>query len=130
MNKQEIETAVEIIASDKKAFEAVNHGGFTNKIKAFKSAISALEQQLTNGWIPVSERLPELPDGRSCMNLNATILSPSGLRNAVPLTWELKRGEPTWCYLGRKTDWNVIAWQPLPEPWKEVSELEKVFNRR
>jgi hypothetical protein len=77
---------------------------------------------LTIGWIPVSERLPQLPDGKSFIPLNVTILAPSGLRNTVQMTWELKRGKPTWCYLGETSDWNVIAWQPLPEPYKGVSE--------
>ena len=85
-------------------------------------AIQALEKQLNNGWIPVSERLPQLPDGKSFMPLNATILAPSGLRNTMQMTWELKRGRPTWCYLGAVSDWNVIAWQPLPEPYKEEKE--------
>ena len=75
--------------------------------------------QQANKWIPVSERLPQLPDGKSFMPLNVTILAPSGLRNTVPMTWELKRGKPTWCYLGEASDWNVIAWQPLPEPYTE-----------
>ena len=79
-------------------------------------------ESLNNRWIPVSERLPQLPDGKSFMPLNVTILAPSGLRNTVPMTWELKRGKFTWCYLGEASDWNVIAWQPLPEPWKESVE--------
>lgn len=77
------------------------------------------KKQLTNGWIPVSERLPQLPEGKSFMPLNATVLAPSGLRNTVQMTWELERG---WCYLGEIFDWNVIAWQSLPEPWKESVE--------
>ena len=76
------------------------------------------EKGKQDSWIPVREKLPQLPDGKSFMPLNATILAPSGLRNTVQMTWQLKRGKPTWCYLGETSDWNVIAWQPLPEPWK------------
>lgn len=76
------------------------------------------EKAMQDRWIPTSERLPQLPDGKSFMPLNATILAPSGLRNTVQMTWELKRGKPTWCYLGGTSNWNVIAWQPLPEPWE------------
>ena len=90
--------------------------------KANLVAIEVLEKQLNNGWIPTSERLPQLPDGKSFMPLNATILAPSGLRNTVQMTWELKRGKPTWCYLGVTSDWNVIAWQPLPESWEGEEE--------
>lgn len=76
------------------------------------------KQAMQDEWIPVSERLPQLLDGK-IMPLNATILAPSGLRNTVQMTWELKKGKPTWCYLGGASDWNVIAWQSLPEPYKE-----------
>ena len=130
MNKQEVEMAIKQLKNDIDTVICVYKDTMLGKskehfIKCYETAINALTHQLTNGWIPVSERLPELPDGRSSMNLNATILSPSGLRNAVPLTWELKRGKPTWCYLGLKTDWNVIAWQPLPPEYKEVSDAER-----
>lgn len=43
----EIMEAIEIIKRDKKSFEMVNHGGFTNKIDAFDFAIKALENQIT-----------------------------------------------------------------------------------
>ena len=77
------------------------------------------EKAMQDRWISVSEGLPQLPDGKSFMPLNVTILALSGLRNTMQMTWELKRGKPTWCYLGKASNWNVIAWQSLPEPYKE-----------
>lgn len=95
-----------------------------NKVEIVKLSealihLKCITEQQDDRWIPVSERLPQLPDGKSSIPLNATILAPSGLRNTVQMTWELKRGKPTWCYLGKPSNWNVIAWQPLPEPYKE-----------
>lgn len=111
--------------ADRKAFNGeVELANGILKAKCFidQECTAIEEQQLNNGWIPASERLPQLPDGKSFMPLNATILAPSGLRNTVQMTWELKRGKPTWCYLGAVSDWNVIAWQPLPEPWEGEEE--------
>ena len=84
--------------------------------------LKGMTEQQDNRWIPTSEKLPQLPDGKSSIPLNATILAPSGLRNTLPLTWELRKGEYVWCYFGRICDWNVIAWQLLPEPWKGEEE--------
>ena len=73
-----------------------------------------------NSWIPVSERLPKLKENQNYINVDATIEYQSGDRTVVPLTWERKgrNKKPTWCFFGRISDWNVIAWMPLPEPYK------------
>ena len=64
-----------------------------------------------NGWIPVSERLPEASgtyqvtcmDGRIYRSTYAKFQS------------KLKRWELT----GARAYWKVTAWMPLPEPYKE-----------
>jgi hypothetical protein len=60
-------------------------------------------------WIPVSEKLPESDDDvivtcKSCRT--GKKFTSTDYRNC-------KTGE--WSYFGR----DVIAWQPLPEPYKE-----------
>lgn len=107
MNKQEIEIAIEIIASDKKAFESVNHGGFTNKIKAFELAISVLEQQLTNGWISVYEQLPEI---------NTEVLA---TYSSGDMSVDFIQNDGDWFWEDREEGLEVIAWRPLPEPYTE-----------
>lgn len=62
-------------------------------------------------WIPVSERLPESDDDvivtcKSCRT--GKKFTSTDYRNC-------KTGE--WSYFGR----DVIAWQPLPEPYREES---------
>lgn len=67
-----------------------------------------------DGWIPVSERLPEVPEGTEdvyCPEFNVTIKGASKattLKHAPDGTWFDDSGEV----------YNVIAWQPLPEPYK------------
>lgn len=73
-----------------------------------------------NGWIPVSERLPEVPEGTEdvyCPEFNVTIKGASKattLKYAPDGTWFDDSGEV----------YNVMAWQPLPEPYRpeEVEE--------
>jgi hypothetical protein len=54
MNKQEIETAIEFLQ------RYLDDEVYTEQcISTHMMAISALTQQLNNGWIPVSEKLPK-----------------------------------------------------------------------
>ena len=74
----------------------------------------------TGGWIPVSERLPKEEDYRPCWGL------PDGC-----VMWQTDNGDIGfgWYYDSTKC-WSdiydhpiktgkVIAWQPLPEPYKK-----------
>ena len=105
MNKQEIEKAIETIKS-----WGVNDYD-TDIDKAFRLAISALEHQLTNGWIPCIEKYPE-----ECER----VIVWDTLNNRIAIAyfscphWEADDGRI-----------NVIAWQPLPEPYKNVSDAER-----
>jgi hypothetical protein len=105
MNKQE--KALEIL----KGLELTT--GNSNILKEpLQLAISALTQQLNNGWIPVSERLPD-----------------KGGYYLVGTQYETPRAMVGFYYTERN-EWNywmsqlpimsVTAWQPLPEPYKEV----------
>lgn len=117
MNKQEIEETIAILKSMIPVYEMQRK---TFGVNALKSAISSLQQQLTNGWIPVSERLPE----RGVMDI-------TGL-DYQSYTCTMKIGVyPTkvasccfskdghWVWGNSNFDDYIIAWQPLPEPYKE-----------
>ena len=85
-------------------------------VKVIQDMIEQLQGDLEqdekeNGWIPVSERLPEASgtyqvtcmDGRIYRSTYAKFQS------------KLKRWELT----GARSYWKVIAWMTLPEPYKE-----------
>jgi len=113
MNKQEIEKDIEIL----KYYEAQDY--FFSKdmpaLHAFRRAVSCMEQQLTNGWIPVSERLPE-PNNHvlTCTKFGEIAIEYycNYLEGFTDKTF------PN----GNDISYTVIAWRPLPEPYKEVYE--------
>jgi hypothetical protein len=92
-------------------------------------AISALEKQLNNGWIPCKDRLPE-ETGRYIVTYHEWSDG-----NYLPKyddiyvkVWRYRKEEqytgfvyPTGCNIEAEQDTHreVIAWQPLPEPYKE-----------
>lgn len=136
MNKQEIEKALSWVK------EVINHQVFKratyedtygtgdlseeerkevyeemdNNINLFKTIQCALTQQLNNGWIPVSERLPK--EGRY---LVTTVYG-----EVKESEFDLKK----WWQIDNSTislEWEeepikVVAWRPLPEPYKNISE--------
>lgn len=80
---------------------------------------SHMDEVENDGWIPVEERLPEdnhkgiydmqlvtLEDGEVCM----------GVYNNREKEWWTRKQEGERWYTNKH---NVIAWQPLPEPYKE-----------
>ncbi|MCZ0633088.1 DUF551 domain-containing protein [[Ruminococcus] gnavus] len=73
------------------------------------------------GWIPVNERLPEENDGKYYPMLNVSTSYGAvkwGFYRVIDKEWYIyseMHGE-----LIKAEDKEVIAWQPLPEPYKEV----------
>lgn len=76
---------------------------------------------LNNGWIPVSEKLPEENDGKYYPMLNV-----STSYGAVKWGFYRVRDKEWYIYSEmhdefiKAEDKEVIAWQPLPKPYKEV----------
>lgn len=133
-----IEKAIEIIQKDKDTLEDYKIDNidemeedvleiFEESIKAIKIAIQALEKQLNNGWIPVSERLPEeygcyLVAWRPTDLTDEDIIKNTG---TVPHYYEIVEYDPDdealWIGGIEQCDsYEILAWQPLPEPYKEV----------
>ena len=80
-----------------------------------KLSIAALEKQLNGGWILVSEGAPNMDE---CHKNDNRFIVTDGNRVYEDSFDYLADGytEPKWIY---STMCEPIAWQPLPEPFKE-----------
>ena len=122
-NREAIEILKNMKWSITTKFNAIN-----NSTKALDLAISALEKQEKDRWIPVTEALPEEKDAGILKKLGTNKRS-----DYVLATVEVKgeRMTVTACTYDGKWDWNmkyafpdykVIAWRPLPEPYEPEEE--------
>ena len=119
MNKQEIEKAIETLEDMKSVFDTRSHKQYS--LSALGLAISALEHQLANGWIPVEKELPKFTDDYL---VSVTISTSFGDFETVrTLPFYRKDGKGGWL-LSENFDevWKVRAWRELPEPYKNISE--------
>jgi hypothetical protein len=85
---------------------------FITYVELIDELQEAIEQdEKENGWIPVSERFPESSGTYqvTCMDGRIYRSTYAKFQN------KLKRWELT----GARSYWKVIAWMPLPEPYKE-----------
>ena len=123
MNKQEIEKAIETIQRDIRQFEKLLieqpdspvRERIKSKISAYKTAISALQQLLTNGWISVDSKMPpHLANVIGCDKY--------GNRENVVYLDNMKKWK---IHPNFMVEMDVIAWQPLPEPYKEDKDAER-----
>ena len=81
------------------------------------------EQQLEPRWIPCSERLPDYEEK------SYWVCTDSGNQYQVkwseswpPLSGNLSWG---WDYMDYEESASIIAWRPLPEPYKEGGKNER-----
>lgn len=96
--------------------------GWTEEtVEAIKIGICALKE---TQWIPISERLPKI---REDVLVTVKHIGFMGMYG----TW-IKTG-----HLENDNDWfgdcmggKVIAWMPLPEPYREVTDEENLESRR
>ena len=81
--------------------------GRSNALTDFKYAINELAEEYNGSWIPCSERLPEA---------NMAVLVCTNA-NQIDVDYY---GEYIKDFIGLKgTEQYAIAWQPLPQPYKE-----------
>ena len=93
-----------------------NDGKCIRNIEVLKTSMTALEEYLSskkkngnNGWIPVEERLPEEKTEVLCCFEDGT----------VQTLWQDWKMDGFGDYLDDDLNpTQVIAWQPLPEPYK------------
>lgn len=81
--------------------------------ESVRMAISALEKQLNNGWISCSERLPDKSGDYLCWEEYESgefgIFVEEVDCDQICKAWNIDNNE------------RIIAWQPLPESYKDVS---------
>jgi hypothetical protein len=123
MNKQEIENLIEYVKDHSNNF--LGSKATLQEKETFEYMydllIETLEKQLTNGWIPVSERLPKPKEYSEVWITN--------INECVSHAY-FSDGNFRFDNYGGKAivrEW-IIAWKPYatPEPYKEDKDAEKV----
>lgn len=137
MNKQEIEKAIRVLKCQINDLTSTLieesqypfRSSIERQIESLEIAISALEQQLSGGWISVSERWPdktgyylvtyhEWTDGNYLPKYDDTRVKILRYQEAVfrlPVCCDKKAEQDT--------HREIIAWMPLPEPYKPHGEV-------
>ena len=120
------------LISRRAAIDAIWHsvGSENGELQSFAEAVIAdAEEEIKAlpsaqpGWIPCSERLPE-KDTHFYLTtianhgLNFTTTLPDDV-DVVRWDYDRRKGQNSWHWCTERT---VIAWQPLPEPYKEAEE--------
>ena len=93
--------------------------GWTEKtVEAIEMGIHALEE---TKWIPCSERMPEEAYGCLVTVMDCEAYSMEDFENIYPefVGWD---GENWNDGDGEEISFEVIAWMPLPKPYKEKTE--------
>lgn len=104
---QELEKILEEIENAKNEYPKACFPWYVNGMKAAEEIIC---KHMNDGWIPVEEKVPE---EAGTYIINAL----TGERNIVTFAkWQnrYKRFDMT----GARTYWKIIAWCPLPEPYR------------
>ena len=104
---QELEKILEEIENAKNEYPKAC---FPWYVTGLKDAEDIIRKHMNDGWIPVGERLPEEAGTYIVNALN-------GERSIVTFAkWKnrYKRFDMT----GARAYWRVIAWRPLPEPYR------------
>lgn len=89
---------------------------YLGKYTAFNQAIDIVQEvaeEYNGGWIPCSERLPE--NDSICI---VTVEYPNN-ETVVDYGWFDRIGICWYVGMQEFRTSNIIAWQPLPEPYKE-----------
>lgn len=105
--KQLINSAEEMIKDEESPEKVLN--ALLTDLKAYEKF---------NGWIPVSERLPKEPKPNPLLDyrpLELYLVSVEGEKYPFRAFWNGRNFAD-----GINKVEGVIAWQPLPEPWKGV----------
>lgn len=103
------------------AKEACGYAPLTRVISEAEVAEILEQEEKTGGWIPVSDRLPEEAYGCLVTVMDYEPSTQTDFENILPYFvgydghgWNDADGE--------KIPFDVIAWMPLPDPYRESEE--------
>ena len=87
--------------------------GIINGVMYSKKIVQEVAEEYKGGWIACSERLPE--DDSICI---VTVEYPNN-KTMVDYGWFDRKGVCWFVGMQEFRTSNILAWQPLPEPFKE-----------
>lgn len=130
-----LEKILEEIEKEQNSYEADHAWNYSKGMEYAKEIIRSHmnhsgDDTEMGDWIPVEERLPEVPEGLAdeyCPEFNVTI---KGAEKATTLKYSW---DGAW-FDDNGNVYNVIAWQPLPEPYKPkktipAAGMDHIMNR-
>ena len=107
----------ESIAKSKNEGRPITHQYGANCMNVIKKFVQEVAEEYKGGWIPCSERFPEI-DG----NTSDTVLV-CGSNGFLYMAFWCDDLQWRFCECGMAKEpvlWTeIVAWQPLPEPFKE-----------
>lgn len=86
-------------------------------IEAYKECQDIIRKHMNDGWIPVEERLPEVGEYVLGTNKYGEVL-------IYHYGWNNPRTRKMFFHLCGAAA-NIIAWRPLPEPYRPEPDAEK-----
>ena len=93
--------------------DAVLQVGVINGVMYSRKIVQEVAEEYNGGWIPCSERLPE--DDSICI---VTVEYPNN-KTMVDYGWFDRKNVCWFVGMQEFRTSNILAWQPLPEPFKE-----------
>ena len=102
-------------------FHDIDHGFCINTEDVF----NLIEQLwLTGQWIPCSERLPEEDDYKSCIECLDGAVWYFTENGTMGLGYYYKSTKEWSTTYDLKTDGKVVAWMPLPDPYRVERRID------
>ena len=120
----QLDEASVLRANSKEYFNNPQNGEYVDDVVLMKDAIKIVNEvaeEYKDGWIPCSERLPEEPFGCLVTVIDCEPVTQTDFENILPYFVGYD-GESWNDEDGNEIPFEVIAWKPLPEPYKESDE--------
>ena len=119
---QELEKILEEIEQAKREpWYRLNNYDVKHKLDgAINRIVDIIRKHMNEGWIPVGERLPDEYDGLVLAQVSGKPRENITLNNALQLACYISEAGEGWI-VEEYPEWenpNVIAWRPLPEPYR------------